>query len=306
MTKFIFRSSVITEITAVDHLLYSHLTVSNSGAQAAMEELGPSHPLRRLLKPFTYRANKINDQASRALFAEGGLVDRTFAFSRDNVAPYFETMSANFKFRTVPDFIEGTGVTTDDSHVFHDMERLWKVFRDFTGEFLDLHYESDEAVLNDERVVKYWEHLNNKTRTYKYGLPRQVSKAALADQLAHHMFWCTGMHKLVGNVADWLRTGVRGFSTVLHEDSETGATILESDIQYYFVASTVAGFTGMPQVNLINDWSHLFTTGPEAAVVEKWQDALLVLSDTINEDNQNRAFPSNYLNPRYLDSSVAI
>ena len=64
--KYVVRSSVITEITAIDHLLYAHLTVSNGGTRGATEHLGSEHPLRRFLKPFTFRANKINDQASRS------------------------------------------------------------------------------------------------------------------------------------------------------------------------------------------------------------------------------------------------
>merc|ERR1712216_250421 len=136
--KFIFRASLITEITAIDHLLYSHLTVSNGGAQAAMDQLGAEHPLRRLLKPFMYRANAINDQASRALFVEGGLVDRTFGFKREDVPKYFETMSKNFKFRTIPDFIKDTDVSVHDCSVFEDMENLWNSFHKFSTKYLAL------------------------------------------------------------------------------------------------------------------------------------------------------------------------
>eukprot|EP00939_MAST-03C_sp_MAST-3C-sp1_P004344 g4344.t1 len=298
--KFAVRVSAIAEITAIDHLLYSHLTVSNGGTRAALEKLDTEHPLRRLLKPFTYRANKINDQASRALFIRGGLVDRTFAFDPDAVGSYFDEMSKNFKFRTVPDFIREIGIDVSKSTVLADMERLWVVQRSYTSDFVSLHFESDDDVTSDALVVAYWNFLESEARTYSYGLP-ELSKEALIDQITHHMFWVTGMHKLVGNVADWLRTGARGFPTVMRENGK-----LEADIQYFFVASTIAGFTGMPQVNLINSWNHLYDSEEEVAAGKKWQDALRELASNIDTDNQGRSFPSNYLNPRFLDSSVAI
>ncbi len=119
------------------------------------------------------------------------------------------------------------------------------------------------------------------------------------------MFWVTGMHKLVGNVADWLRTGARGFPTVMRENDK-----IEADIQYFFVGSTIAGFTGLPQVNLINDWDHLYHSDEEKQIGAKWQEALRALADKVDARNTARessgGFSSNYLNPRYLDSSIAI
>jgi len=299
-SKFAVRSSVITEITAIDHLLYSHLTVSNGGTRAATEKLGTEHPLRRLLKPFTFRANKINDQASRALFIRGGLVDRTFAFDPDVVGDYFDAMSKNFKFRTVPRFIEDIGVEESKSTVLTDMRRYWDVQRAYVDKFVDLYWKTDADVLGDDSIVEYWNFLESGARTIPYGLS-DLSKEALVDQITHHMFWVTAMHKLVGNVADWLRTGARGFATVMRENNK-----LEADIQYFFVGSTIAGFTGLPQVNLINDWTHLCVTDEEKAVLKEWQDALRALAAAVDEDNTKREFPSNYVNPRFLDSSVAI
>ena len=298
--KFVVRSSTITEITAIDHLLYSHLTVSNGGTRAATEVLGVEHQLRRFLKPFTFRANKINDQASRALFIRGGLVDRTFAFDPEIVGEYFDDMSKNFKYRTVPEFIKEVGIPLEKSTTLTDMKNFWDVMHTYAQEFVDLYWKNDKDVKEDNKIVAYWNFLQNEARTYKYGLPK-LNKANLVNQLCHHTFWVTGMHKLVGNVADWLRTGARGFPTVMRDNDK-----IEADIQYFFVASTIAGFTGLPQVNLINDWNHLYRTDEEKEVGRKWQAALVTLADKVDQLNTERSFSSDYLNPRYLDSSVAI
>ena len=68
--KWVARVSVMAEVTLIDHLLWAHLTVSNGVSAAAYATLEPSHRIRQLLKPFTFRANTINTSAYMTLIAE--------------------------------------------------------------------------------------------------------------------------------------------------------------------------------------------------------------------------------------------
>ena len=75
-----------------------------------------------------------------------------------------------------------------------------------------------------------------------------------------------------------------------------------------FSMNTLAGFTGMPQINLISDWTHLFKEKKARVILDKWQvqGALRKRADEVEADNLKRKFPNIYLNPRHLDSSIAI
>ncbi|KAF0711640.1 Aste57867_5163 [Aphanomyces stellatus] len=79
--KMAFRGSLVTKITAVEHLLGLHGIVGNYVATASREQLPPDHPLRRLLKPFTFRAVEVVLAATRSLFSTKGSLHRAYALS---------------------------------------------------------------------------------------------------------------------------------------------------------------------------------------------------------------------------------
>ncbi|EQC28005.1 hypothetical protein SDRG_14277 [Saprolegnia diclina VS20] len=79
--KLCFRGSLQTKVTAVDHLLGIHATVANIMVVANREQLPPTHPLRRLIKPFTFRSVAINYGAGRALFWPKGMLQRAYALT---------------------------------------------------------------------------------------------------------------------------------------------------------------------------------------------------------------------------------
>jgi hypothetical protein len=96
--KWVIRVSVMAEVTLIDHLLWSHLVVSNGVSNAAFKHLEPSHRIRQLLKPFTFRANTINFSAYLTLIAEDGMADHWFGFTRAELARFMERGSRSFKY----------------------------------------------------------------------------------------------------------------------------------------------------------------------------------------------------------------
>ena len=302
--KWALKATILMQITATNHLLYSHLTVSNGVAQAAQDHLGANHPLRILLKPFTYRANAINSQAAQALFIENGLVDRIFGFDRKGVEDAFKAMAKAWKYEPIPQWIDNAGVRDLKLPVHTDSQKLWDIFKTFAAEYVEMVYPGGKGLAEDKKLKNYWHHVENSRSTervtMKFGLPNEITSENLSDQLAHMMFWVTGMHKVVGNIADWIREGGRSMSAVIRPGE------LQADYQSMFNMNTLAGFTGMPQINLINDWTHLFKGKKARAILDKWQGALRKRADEVEADNLKRKFPNNYLNPRHLDSSIAI
>ena len=52
--KWVFKCSALSGVTLKDHLVGLHFMASNFLAAAEAEHLGAQHPIRRLLRPFTY------------------------------------------------------------------------------------------------------------------------------------------------------------------------------------------------------------------------------------------------------------
>ena len=65
--KHIAKQTAFTLITAREHLLWTHMLLSNTMTRIKSEELPPNHPIRRLLTVFTFRTNFVNNQAQETL-----------------------------------------------------------------------------------------------------------------------------------------------------------------------------------------------------------------------------------------------
>ena len=65
-----------------------------------------------------------------------------------------------------------------------------QVIRDYVGEFVDLHYDDDEAVLADVDLRGFYTDLND--HLVNRNLPFLTSKAALSDVLATYIYYVTG------------------------------------------------------------------------------------------------------------------
>lgn len=243
-----------------------------------------------------------------------------------------ERCSQSFTFKEVKSFLDVLGLPMDDmdflktnAPLVADGVRLHQAFVNFATDYVNWAYASETDLTNDPEVVAYWQKLENSRcngqvefngaltnrcdasmgTKYKYGLG-SLTKANLSKQLAHLMFYVTGYHRVIGNFADYLEGGSRTLACVIRPGKDE-ATVLD-----YFGISTLAAFTGFPQINLVNDWRHVFVgvTGEKKtaldALLDKWQKELRDLSTEIEAENAARSIHQHMMNPRHLDSSIAI
>jgi hypothetical protein len=210
--------------------------------------------------------------------------------------------------------------------LLHDGWKLSEAFRTYATKVVDVVYATEEDLKKDAAIAKYWDALQHsrtrqpgKTRgdDYNFGLPK-LTKKSLAGQLSHMMFYVTGYHKLIGSLGDYMEGGSRSVGLVIRPNYN------EASVGDMFGQNTLAAFTGFPQIDLINDWSHVFAKanwgsadadaaddGKEVKIVKamnEWQTDLKDLANQIFELNKKRGRDSatNYFNPEYLDSSIAI
>jgi len=88
--KFLVRVSVVTLATVREHLVWSHLIISNSVTKASINHLPPCHPIRRLLTIFTFRTNNVNSNALESLTPQNGLLHRATGFTYNSMKEIFD------------------------------------------------------------------------------------------------------------------------------------------------------------------------------------------------------------------------
>jgi len=138
-------------------LILSHLGPQPSHAQAlvtaSVSYLPAAHPIRRLLKPFTYRTISVNRASAALLCQEFSLLHRSTAFDTAGLTAAFEysinEISAAFDPFREGGFLSSTLLDAGEEQTpfAHDAARFRRVVRDFVSAYVHVYYRSDDDVI---------------------------------------------------------------------------------------------------------------------------------------------------------------
>ena len=192
----------------------------------ATPKLPPDHALRRLLWPHIFNGIGVNRKAAATLSLDGGLFTRGWGVKLEGVHKAYKHVAENwdlFKFQTPIELKEkrNLGEFGNKMPLYEDGIPFYKVpappeathfpclatlsapplsltptpqphqvIRDYVGEFVDLHYDDDDAVLEDVHLPGFYTDLND--HLVNRSLPFLSSKAALSDVLATYIYYVTG------------------------------------------------------------------------------------------------------------------
>jgi Lipoxygenase len=299
--KWRWRTSLLTSVTIADHLGATHYLVSNLMTTATREQLPDDHPLRRLLKPFEFRANDVNLDAAMALSPEGGLAHRTFGFTYAGLTRCLLRGIETTSFVTFPQMIERKRVAAlgDKFPYATDGLALFAVMHAYAKEYVEIFYPGEEVV-HDPPVRAWWQALTDLAPSIALG--PLTATGQLIDLLAQFMFTVTGMHSQVGNVVGYL-------VDPSFMGSKIRAGVQGSDVQSTVQLLNLAALTGLQAPSLLGNFTHLLLDREKdrtLAASARFHDALVALSGEIGKRNQRREQPFETFNPTLLESSVSV
>ncbi|EQC28007.1 hypothetical protein SDRG_14279 [Saprolegnia diclina VS20] len=293
--KMCFRSSVANKVTAVDHLIGLHVTVGNYMTTASREQLPPTHPLRRLIKPFTFRAVAINYEASKLLFAPKGILHRAHPYSEKGLKDTWAMALQSLKLEPFPVHMARQNIDTLKLPFHEDGMDFWTIVRGFTGEYLNLYYESDEDVTRDASTQAFWAFLDKQLPTPLGAL----SLESLKDVVAHGIFLVTAMHNHLGGIAEYVSDPA--FCPVSWVEGELagrpGAAVR---------TALIMSGTGYPQPSILEDFSHVLLDDAAKAVAHRFTTSLQSFVMVVEARNAQRVLPYQGFNPAVMDMAIGI
>ncbi|OQR89159.1 hypothetical protein THRCLA_09892 [Thraustotheca clavata] len=294
--KLCFRGSLITKVTAVDHLLGIHIAVANSLVTSSREKLPPTHPLRRLIKPFTFRSVIINYSASYALFWPKGMLHRAFALSLDGMQQTWDFGLANFKYETFPEHKARQNIDTTTLPYHEDGMDFWNIVRNFVGDYLDLYYKSDESVTQDVAVRAFWEYLKT---TLPKNTVRPLTLTNLKDFVAHAIFLVSSMHNHLGTIAEYVPDPAFCPSAWVEGElaGRPGTSVR---------AALIMAATGFAQPSIKEDFSHIMLDDKAKAVCKKFTAEVNAFSAVVIDRNTRRTQAYQSFNPDTMEMAVSI
>jgi len=307
--KFVWRSSVMTHLTAVYHLVHTHWVSANALSTSVRECLDPDHPVRRLLHVNLFNSALINYSSFTSLYPENSFLHRMCGFTYPALKLAFQHGLNTWEFITWPHRIERLELPADVKAmlpIVQDGLALWYALHHFYGRYVSLYYASDEAMQADAQLRAYWEF--RCVPQYSKGLP-PLSRNALVDQITQAVFEVTAFHEFVGTVI--------GYST----DPAGGALNVRPDVvmadkQSFMQSLCLVSSTGRPMPLYLDDWSFLLDLGEGSVFPNKFQEAkalwqkmsdeLWQLSAEVSAKNRERPQSFSAFDPQFLESSVSL
>jgi len=295
--KYLVRTSALVHVTAYEHLIQSHLIYSNITTNAAVTNLGPDHPLRRLLHIHTYRTAFINKTAVTALAPPGGILERLFAFNNETMVRVLEDAFTNYHFKTFPDLIKSLNMENVDGNIFpmgQDGMDYWMIVERYVHDYVHLFYDyTYSKITHDAEVVAFWNYLQ---KHFPNGLP-ELTIPNLITYITQFIHYVSGMHIHAGNDSAYARDPA--FAGSIVKEGSLMTTPQYSFTQTMLIVATVGK---MPQMT--EDFSHLLPV-QALGVWRNFNAELIALSKEIDFRNCTRPWVFNSMNPSQLVTSVA-
>jgi len=123
---------------------------SNAFSTSAREALQPDHPIRRLLHANFYKTASVNYGSFLTLFPENCFLHRMTSFTYEGMMTIFKAGVDTFRHRTWPQVYKECDLppeVKDTMPMFEDGLPLWHAMHDFYAGYIDLYYESEEALI---------------------------------------------------------------------------------------------------------------------------------------------------------------
>jgi hypothetical protein len=162
--KFYYR---VTEraVIATMHVIESHLTHSQAVSTAAWQTLQKDHPLRALLKPYTLNTHSVNSAAYHMLVKADSVLTHASDFTSEGVIGAMTLFFRHYNFnQTIPDLLDSRGLdkvmNTGAIPLYSQSKRLYQVHRTFVERYVNHWYPTDEDLIQDGSVIRFWNHVN--------------------------------------------------------------------------------------------------------------------------------------------------
>lgn len=249
--RMAFRGTLNAVITGIDHLHELHLVVGNSLVTANVEELGPDHPVRRIMTPFGFRTEAINYQASVALTNEFGLVHRAFPFNVQGQKDLYRYGSQTLKFKTVPEQYADQGIDPADMTLalHEDGLEFYGLLRDLTKAYLVQYYDLNDpaSCASDDELGRWYSRINSMYP--QHDLP-PLNCDNLVEVLASTMYRVSAVHNHVGSIGAELRDPC--FMPWSWREGE-----LCGMPRTFYTQALTMGLTSLTMPKIVEDYTHI-------------------------------------------------
>jgi len=324
--KFVWRSTLITGITLVDHLHFTHFRTASLLSRAIRIKLPADHPQRRLLSIFTFGSIFVNIQATHVLLGRNHLLHRATPFSDFlKLSHKVPTMLDDVTDAPAIQAIVEDAVWNDKDKLspklrslpyYADGRLLWETIKKFITEIFQRSNVCTEEGALQKEIADFKKEVVAETFEAHYHIDERLKKFSadvncsdmflkvIQHRMAVYIFIVTGYHRHVGFVGDYYADP--GLASMSWKSGEPYGRPRQ-----HMIMSVVNVFTSMQQPLLKEDYTHLFrglAPDQEEHMTKAWrnfQADLQKVEEEIDRRNKEREILNINMSPKVLESAVS-
>lgn len=318
--KFVWRSTLASTITFVDHLHVTHFRAANLLARASRKTLPPKHMFRRFMSIFTFGTVFVNNMAMHTLLGTGHSLHRSTPFAHyealvestpSNLASLVDLHQPflnDTAWEELPDIMKQAPYFADGRLLFKALKRF---IESLAAPMLKQgYYKKDKDYARYLRELEMEEKENEYVKMVESGFIAGSEKDVVRHfNVVLSLIWTvTGWHRHVGSVADIFRDpDLAAFSW---RDGEPAPRPRQAMLMIIIAATT-----GTQHPKMLDDYTHLFTgiereaAPTEAELKAAWasfQQELREVQREIHRRNELRRVKNYHADPSIVECSVAV
>ncbi|KAJ8248593.1 hypothetical protein GJAV_G00243660 [Gymnothorax javanicus] len=325
LAKIWVRSSDFHVHQTVTHLLRTHL-ISEVFGVAMFRQLAAVHPVYKLVLPHIRFTIAINTKAREELICECGLFDKANGTGGGGHVELVQKAMKTFTYRSLifPEAIKARGMDNQEELPTYfyrdDGYKVWEAIGSFVEDIVNIYYESDEAVQEDEEVQAFVKDVCSFGMQDRdcCGFPKSLkNREQLTEYLTVVIFTASAQHAAVNfGQYDWCswipnspptmrrplpnKKGVTTISYIIESLPDRGRSCWHLGAVWalsQFQENEL--FLGMyPDEHFIEK--------PVKEAMEKHRKKLAEVSRFIKARNEGKKLPYYYLSPDRIPNSVAV
>lgn len=304
--KWLAKVNTLVLVTVRDHLVWSHLIVSNTATKESIICLPPNHPLRRLLTIFTFRNTELVNYAFDAMLLKHSFLHRLSAFTYESLIKVYDIayLSSNafepFPQRKVsPDLMEL--VEQGKFPFVSEGIEYYQIVEEFVRDWIS---KAGEQNIVDHFGRSFYEAMRRSTVGQKYVIPVYQGIDDMVHLVSQIIFMVTAYHEFVGHAVDYTSRGNRAGYRVSSTDEMT------VDVQSLLMAALMTASTSVRMPKLMSNYPNYFSAGGAPSYERKvWNSFLEKLSkqsQKVQAADAKRKVEFKYFDPVHFDCSASV
>jgi arachidonate 15-lipoxygenase len=314
----------------ISHLGRTHLLIEPM-VVATYRQLAANHPLSVLLRPHFEGTLFINNAAIQGLINPGGTVDAvmsgTLESSKQLSVKAIKGFPFGFNESMLPTFLTKRGVDNPqqlpDYPYRDDALLIWQAIHDWVEHYLNLYYDQDQDVVNDNELQAWLQELmateggritDIGETTANQATPSLRTKAYLTDMVTLIIFTGSAQHAAVNFPQSAYMTYMPNLPLAGYRAAPTSTEVAIADyldlLPSLKQAETQMNMTyllGSLYYTQLGEYGEQYFVDPKVkAPLQAFQQRLDEIGILIDERNSNRPTFYNFLHPTKIPQSINI